>query len=134
MQTLITLYSKNTNTKLAYLDDIIIEDSIEVTRKINGEFTLKFDVLEDNLKCGYFWDENYVAIDNFYFDIVYIEQIHSESVTYRIECEHVTYRLIEDEKEFYTYDGTPANPYRYFGRNWFYCRTVEPSTITTCSP
>ena len=105
---MITLYSKNTNTKLAYLDDIIIEDSIEITRKINGEFILKFDVLEDNLKCGCFEDENYIAVDNFYFDIVYIEQIHSESVTYRVECEHVTYRLIEDEKEFYTYDGTPV--------------------------
>ena len=54
---MITLYSKNTNIKLAYLNDIIIEDSIEITRKINGEFTLKFEVLEDNLKCGYFEEE-----------------------------------------------------------------------------
>ena len=92
---MITLYSKNTNTKLAYLDDIIIEDSIEITRKINGEFILKFEVLEDNLKCGYFETENYIAVDRFYFDIAYIEQIHSDSVTYRIECEHITYRLIE---------------------------------------
>lgn len=129
---MITLYSKNTNTKLAYLDDIIIEDSIEVTRKINGEFTLKFDVLEDNLKCGYFGDENYVAIDNFYFDIVYIEQIHSESVTYRIECENVTYRLIEDEKEFYTYDGTPLQILTdILAGTEFIVGTVEPSTITT---
>ena len=129
---MVTLYSKNTNTKLAYLNDIIIEDSIEVTRKINGEFTLKFDVLEDNLKCGYFDEENYIAVDNFYFDIVYIEQIHSESVTYRIECEHVTYRLIEDEKEFYTYDGTPVQILSdILAGTEFIVGTVEPSTITT---
>ena len=67
---MITLYSKNTNTKLAYLNDIIIEYSIEITRKINGEFTLTFEVLEDNLKCGYFEGENYIVVDNFYFDIV----------------------------------------------------------------
>ncbi len=129
---MITLYSKNTNTKLAYLNDIIIEDSIEITRKINGEFTLRFEVLEDNLKCGYFEDENFIAVDNFYFDIVYIEQIHSESVTYRIECEHVTYRLIEDEKEFYTYDGTPAQILSdILTGTGFTVGTVEPSTITT---
>jgi len=129
---LITLYSKNSNTKLAYLDDIIIEDSIEITRKINGEFILKFDVLEDNLKCGYFEDENYIAVDNFYFDIVYIEQIHSDSVTYRIECEHVTYRLIEDEKEFYTYDGTPTQILLdILTGTDFTVGTVEPAGITT---
>lgn len=129
---MITLYSKNSNTKLAYLDDIIIEDSIEITRKINGEFILKFDVLEDNLKCGYFEDENYIAVDNFYFDIVYIEQIHSDSVTYRIECEHVTYRLIEDEKEFYTYDGTPTQILLdILTGTDFTVGTVEPAGITT---
>lgn len=129
---MITLYDKNTNMKLAYLDDIIIENSIEITRKINGEFTLKFDVLEDNLKCGYFESENYIAVDDFYFDIVYIEQTHSDSVTYRIECEHVTYRLIEEEKEFYTYDGTPIQILSDILIDTdFTVGTVEPTNITT---
>ena len=129
---MITLHDKNTNTKLAYLDDIIIEDSIKITRKINGEFTLTFEVLEDNLKCGYFESENYIAVDKFYFDIVYIEQIHSETVTYRIECEHVTYRLIEEEKEFYTYDGTPAQMLSdILTGTDFTVGTVEPTTIIT---
>lgn len=129
---MITLYDKNTNAKLAYLDDIIIEDSIEITRKINGEFILKFEVLEDNLKCGYFESDNYIAVDKFYFDVIYIEQIHSESVTYRIECEHVTYRLIEDEKEFYTYDGTPLQILTdILTGTEFLVGTVEPTTITT---
>ena len=129
---MITLYSKDSNTKLAYLNDIIIEDTIEITRKINGEFILRFEVLEDNLKCGYFESENYIAVDKFYFDIVYIEQIHSDSVTYRIECEHITYRLIEDEKEFYTYDGTPTQILSDILTDTdFTVGTVEPTTITT---
>jgi len=129
---LITLYDKNTNAKLAYLDDIIIEDSIEITRKINGEFILKFEVLEDNLKCGYFESDNYIAVDKFYFDVIYIEQIHSDSVAYRIECEHVTYRLIEDEKEFYTYDGTPLQILTdILTGTEFLVGTVEPTNITT---
>ena len=129
---MITLYDKNTNAKLAYLDDIIIEDAIEITRKINGEFILKFEVLEDNLKCGYFEAENYIAVDKAYFDITYIEQIHSDSVTYRIECEHVTYRLIEEEKEFYTYDGTPEQILSdILMETEFIVGTVEPLGITT---
>lgn len=129
---MITLYSKNTNAKLAYLDDIIIEDSIEITRKINGEFILKFEVVEDNLKCGYFESDNYIAVDKFFFDIVYIEQIHSDSVIYRIECEHVTYRLIEDEKEFYTYDGTPLQILTdIIAGTDFIVGTVESEGITT---
>ena len=129
---MITLHDKNTNTKLAYLDDIIIEDSIEITRKINGEFILKFEVLEDNLKCEYFESENYIVVDKSYFDIAYIEQIHSDSVTYRIECEHVTYRLIEYEKEFYTYDGTPTQILSdILAGTVFIVGTVEPTGITT---
>jgi hypothetical protein len=107
VQILITLYDKNTNLKLAYLDDIIIEDTIEITRKINGEFILKFEALEANLKSEYFEDEAYITVDGNHFDIAYIEKVHSDEVTYRIECEHITYRLINDTKEFYTYDGTP---------------------------
>lgn len=129
---MITLYDKNTDAKLAYLDDVIIEDSVEITRKINGEFILGFEVLEDSLKCGYFEAENYIAVGNFYFDIVYIEQIHSDSVTYRIECEHVTYRLIEDEKEFYTYDGAPEQILSdILAGTGFTVGTVEPTDITT---
>lgn len=105
---MITLYDKTTNKKLAYLDDIIIEDTIEITRKINGEFTLKFEALEENLKSEYFEAETYISVDGYYFDIAYIEQVHADKVTYRIECEHVTYRLINDTKDFYTYDGTPT--------------------------
>lgn len=105
---MITLFDKATNSKLALLDDIIIEDSISITRQINGEFSLKYEALEADLKSGYFQSEAYVDVDGCYFDIAYVEQLHSDALTYRIECEHVTYRLISEEVPYYTFDGTPT--------------------------
>ena len=105
---MIELYDKSTNKKLALLDNIIIEDTISITRQINGEFTLKFEALEADLKSEYFKDDIYVAADGYYFDIVYIEQQHSDTITYQIESEHVSYRLINHEVPNYTFDGTPA--------------------------
>lgn len=105
---MIVLYDKATNAKLALLDDIIIDDSMSITRQINGEFTFKFEALESDLKSEYFEGNNYVLVDGFYFDIVYIEQIHVEALTYGIECEHISYRLIADDVPYYTFDGTPA--------------------------
>jgi hypothetical protein len=105
---LITLFNKSTNEKIAYLDDVVIEDSIQITRQINGEFTLSFELLEDDLKSIYLESEGYILCDGYYFDIKYIEKEHSDTLTYRIECEHVSYRLIENEVEYYTFDGTPS--------------------------
>ncbi len=129
---MIALYDKNTNLKLAYLDDIIIEDTIEMTRKINGEFTLKFEALEANLKSEYFESETFISVDGYYFDIAYIEQVHSDEVTYRIECEHVTYRLINDIKEFYTFDGTPEEILADILMDTdFVIGTIDSTNITT---
>jgi len=129
---LIILYDKTTNEKLAYLDNIIIEDTIEITRKINGEFTLKFEALEANLKSEYFEAETYISVDGYYFDIAYIEQVHADEVTYRIECEHITYRLINDTKEFYTYDGTPTEILAdIFADTDFIVGTIDSTNITT---
>jgi hypothetical protein len=105
---LISLFNKSTNEKIAYLDDLIIEDTIQITRKINGEFTLSFEIMEDDLKTIYLDSEGYILCNGYYFDIKYIEKEHSDTLTYRIECEHVSYRLIESEVEYYTYDGTPS--------------------------
>lgn len=105
---MITLFNKSTNEKMAYLDDVITEDSIQITRKINGEFNLSFELLEDDLKSIYLESEGYILCDGYCFDIKYIEKEHSDTLTYRIECEHASYRLIEDEVEYYTYDGTPT--------------------------
>lgn len=105
---MIELYGKSTNKRLALLDDIIINDSISISRQINGEFTLKFEALEADLKSEYFQDEVYVMADGYLFDIVYIEKQHSDILTYQMECEHVSYRLISHDVPYYTFDGTPA--------------------------
>lgn len=105
---MITLFDKATKSKLALLDDIIIEDSISITRQINGEFSLRFEALEADLKSEYFQSEAYVDVDGCYFDIAYVEQLHSDVLNYSIECEHVTYRLIAEEVPYYTFDGTPS--------------------------
>lgn len=105
---LITLYEKSTNRKLALLDDILLEDSVSITRQINGECTLQFEALEADLKSEYFQSEAYVEVNGLYFDIAYVEQLHADTLTYRIECEHVTYRLLATAIPYYTYDGTPT--------------------------
>lgn len=103
---MITLFDSSTNSKLAYLDGMIIEESLSITRQVNGEFTLKFEALESEMKSEYFQSDCYVQIDGHYFDLVYVEQQHSDELSYRIECEHVSYRLIDRQVPYYTFDGT----------------------------
>lgn len=106
---MIILFDKTTHDKLAYLDDIIIEDSLSITRQINGEFTLIFEVMEANIKSIYLETETYILCDGYYYDIAYVEKEHADSLCYHIECEHVSYRLINNKLPFYTSDGTPQD-------------------------
>ncbi len=104
------LYDKNKNL-LAVLDNII-QDSARIRRVINGEFIFEFDAFEKELKSEYFHEENMIVIDGQTFDISYIEQKHEDNnITYRIKCEHVNYRLIDGEENYYTaytFIGTPS--------------------------
>ena len=104
------LYDKNKNL-LAVLDNII-QDSARIRRVVNGEFIFEFDAFEKELKSEYFHEENMIVIDGQTFDIAYIEQKHEDnSVAYRIKCEHVNYRLIDGEENYYTaytFIGTPS--------------------------
>ncbi|MCF8020904.1 MAG: phage tail protein [Vallitaleaceae bacterium] len=101
------LYDKNTNTKLAILDNII-DDSASITRSINREFTFTFEAHEKEMKSEFFESETYVAIDDKLFDLKSVETDHNIKVIYSIDCEHVFYRLIDYELEYYTFDGTPT--------------------------
>ena len=95
------LYDKNKNL-LAVLDNII-QDSARIRRVVNGEFIFEFDAFEKELKSEYFHEENMIVIDGQTFDIAYIEQKHEDnSIAYRIKCEHVNYRLIDGEENYYT--------------------------------
>lgn len=104
------LYDKNKNL-LAVLDNII-QDSARIRRVVNGEFIFEFDAFEKELKSEYFHEENMIVIDGQTFDIAYIEQKHEDnSIAYRIKCEHVNYRLIDGEENYYTaytFIGTPS--------------------------
>ena len=104
------LYDKNKNL-LAVLDNII-QDSARIRRVINGEFIFEFDAFEKELKSEYFHEENMIVIDGQTFDIVYIEQKHEDNnIAYQIKCEHVNYRLIDGEENYYTaytFIGTPS--------------------------
>lgn len=102
------LYDSN-GKKVAILDNII-EDTASIRRVINGEFTFTFDAYERELKSEYFDTENSIVIEDQTFDIKYIEQEHRDDITYKIQCEHVNYRLQDGETNLhktYTKTGTP---------------------------
>ena len=95
---------------LAILDNII-KDSATIKRVVNGEFTFAFEAYEKELKSEYFDKDNYVIVDSQAFDLSYIEQRHAGDVMYKIQCEHVIYRLEDgagNQYETYAYTGTPA--------------------------
>jgi hypothetical protein len=94
---------------LAVLNNIV-KDSASIRRVINGEFTFTFEAHEAELKSEYFDTDNVVVIDGQSFDIKYYELIHNRDIKYKIQCEHVNYRLEDGEEntyEMYTNTGTP---------------------------
>lgn len=101
----------NSSDELLAVLDNIIKDSAEIKREVNGEFTFSFEAYEKELKSEYFASDNYVAIENQHFDLCYIEQTHNNSVVYRLQCEHVFYRLhdgVSNIYDSYIYTGTPT--------------------------
>src|SRR5690606_25117326 len=95
---------------LATLDNII-QDSALIKRVINGEFIFEFEAFEKELKSEYFQEDNIIVIDGQSFDISYIEQQHTTEVTYKLKCEHVNYRLLDGEQNYYNsyaFVGTPT--------------------------
>lgn len=83
--------------------------SAKITRKINAEFCLDFECFEQELKTEYITTDNSVIADNQIFDILYFEQNHvNNKISYRVQANHVFYRLIQKKYDYYTYDGTPS--------------------------
>ncbi len=97
------------NQKVAVLDNIY---NTSIKRSVNGEFLFSFEAVESLMKSEYFTPVNRIVVDNQSFDIKYIEQTHSsQGVIYKIECEHVNYRLIDgiiNTVASYSYTGTPT--------------------------
>jgi hypothetical protein len=100
----------NAGVRIAELNNII-QDSATIKRVINGEFTFAFEAIEQELKSEYFDVDNYLVIENQTFDIKCVEQKHETDVVYKIQCEHVNYRLQDGEAnsyESFNWVGTPT--------------------------
>ncbi|NLD46409.1 MAG: hypothetical protein GX660_04320 [Clostridiaceae bacterium] len=106
MDNYITIIS-NTGEELA---DLLIDDrSIEVSRKINGEFCLDFECPHQELKTEYIDTNNSVVVDGQSYDILYFKEEHEDNkINYKVQCNHVFYRLVQKTYPYYTFDGTPS--------------------------
>ena len=79
--------------------------------------------------CEYFKSENYIVVDKAYFDIAYIEQIHSDSLTelnelrdLQADCEEKNFILMMEHRQILTDILTGTI---------FTIDIVEPTGITT---
>ena len=102
----------NSSGELLAVLDNIIQDTAQISRVVNGKYILTIEAFEKDLKSEYFQAGNVIKIDDQMFDISYIEQIHNIDIVYKMECEHVHYRLEDGEDnlyEVYTYTGSPAS-------------------------
>ena len=85
-----------------------IKDSTKIKKKVNDMYTFGFSCYEEELKSAYVSVGNKVYIENQFFDIVYLEKTHNTDLTYRAQCEHISYRLEEIELDSYAFTGTPS--------------------------
>ena len=77
-------------------------------RRINGKFLFDFKCYEEALKTEYILTTNMIKINNYLFDINYINIGHSTAIEYDVSTEHISYRLIGEEVDSYAYSGTPT--------------------------
>lgn len=94
---------------LAILDNINTNKA-SIFRKLNSEYNFSFEMFEKELKSEFVTTVNNIKIENQLFDIVYIENAHkiTDEVNSFVQCEHVSYRLISGEVDFYAFVGTPV--------------------------
>lgn len=91
----------------------IIKDLINPWRfeEINGENKLDFGAVITEKVANYVSEANTVEFDNDYFDIAYYSKdMNEDGITMQVECEHISYRLNDEEynKDYFTYTGTPT--------------------------
>ncbi len=95
----------NNGNVLADLDNVT---SAKIKKIINGVYTLNIEAFEKNLKSQFFEVDNYIEADGTYFDVVYIQNGHKDEISYSMECEHVSYRLIRKAyQDGYVKTGSP---------------------------
>ncbi|MEL7646970.1 MAG: prophage endopeptidase tail family protein [Sedimentibacter sp.] len=92
----------NNKTVLAYLNNL---ESGVVRQVINGEYVISFTALIEELKTEFLHDENnLIEYDNDYFKVISLEEEHNSDnmLKVSVECEHISYDLIEQTKLAYT--------------------------------
>ena len=105
----VSLHARDTGERLAYLDNLIDGDTLSVTLGVNAESILRFEAADDGTgKTDLLQSPSYIIFDGLLFDVSYIEQRRTERVSYRVECEHVSYRLLDLEPAE-RYEGSPPS-------------------------
>ncbi|GEM_PF-2399897 len=97
MDNILEIINKNYET-LAYLNNI--ENGI-VREVVNGEYTIRFTAIIEELKTDFLYDENnLIKYDNDYFNIIFIEEEHTSDNMLKVyvDCEHISYDLIKQTK------------------------------------
>lgn len=92
----------SSKTVLAYLNNL---ESGVVRQVINGEYAIVFTALIEELKTEFLHDENnLIEYDNDYFKVISLEEEHNSDniLKVSVECEHISYDLIEQTKLTYT--------------------------------
>lgn len=92
------IVSKNDlNTPLAYLNNIQ-DDDCTISKSINGEDTLSFTAIIEELKTNFLYDENNLILvdDDLYKPLVLEEEHHDNGLlTISVDCEHISYELLD---------------------------------------
>lgn len=92
------IVSKNDlNTPLAYLNNIQ-DDDCTISKSINGEDTLSFTAIIEELKTNFLYDENNLILvdDDLYKPLVLEEEHHDNGLlTISVSCEHISYELLD---------------------------------------
>src|SRR5690625_3211916 len=75
--------------------------------EINRGYQLSFAAYVDDNKSSYITQNSIVDVDDQYFDIAQLQKSRSGAkIVIDAICEHVSYRLIDNELDYFTADGT----------------------------
>lgn len=100
------IVSKNDlNTPLAYLNNIQ-DDDCTISKSINGEDTLSFTAIIEELKTDFLYDENnLILVDDDLYKPLVLEEEHHDSglLTVHVECEHISYELLDKIMQSFVY-------------------------------
>jgi len=93
-------------TVLAFLNNLT---EAKVHEVLNGEYTISFIATIDHLKTDFLYDDsNLINYNDDLFRPVTIEELHDEdgALTVAVECEHVSYDLINNVLDNFNYTNT----------------------------